>query len=185
VATERDLFNAHGTFYELPAENAGGFSKVRPVATHNRLIHDYCSYRGLFVVSGIATDAPDNSPHIIRSSDGKAALWAGAIDDIWKLGKPVGKGGPWKDTKAAPGVASDPYLMTAYDKKTLTLTADKSVTLTAEIDLTGEGRWVTYQAFEVKPGEETTHTFPEEFQTYWIRFTASEACTATAQLVYE
>lgn len=185
VATERDLFNAHGTFYELPAENAGGFSKVRPVATHNRLIHDYCSYRGLFVVSGIATDAPENNPHIIHSSDGKAALWAGAIDDIWKLGKPVGKGGPWLDTKAAPGVPSDPYLMTAYDKKTLTLTADKSVTLTAEIDLTGEGRWVTYQAFEVKPGAETTHTFPEEFQTYWIRFTASEACTATAQLVYE
>jgi hypothetical protein len=185
VATERDLFNAHGSFYELPAENAGGFSKVRPVATHNRLIHDYCSYRGLFVVSGIAMDAPENNPHIIRSSDGKAALWAGAIDDIWKLGKPVGKGGPWKDTKAEPGVPSDPYLMTAYDKKTLTLTADKPVTLTAEIDLTGEGRWVTYQAFEVKPGAETTHTFPEEFQTYWIRFTASEACTASAQLVYE
>ena len=185
VATERDLFNAHGTFYELPAENAGGFSKVRPVATHNRLIHDYGSYRGLFVVSGIATDAPENNPHIIRSSDGKAALWAGAIDDIWKLGKPVGKGGPWKDTKVGAGVPSDPYLMTAYDKKTLTLATDKPVTLTAEIDLTGEGRWARYETFEVKPGTETIHIFPEEFQTYWIRFTASEACTASAQLLYE
>lgn len=27
VATERDLFNCHGTFYELPAENADGFAK--------------------------------------------------------------------------------------------------------------------------------------------------------------
>jgi hypothetical protein len=75
--------------------------------------------------------------------------------------------------------------MTAYDKKSLTLTADKPVTLTAEIDLTGEGRWATYATFDVKPGAATTHTFPEEFQTYWIRFTASEACTASAQLVYE
>ena len=43
VCTERDLFNAHGTFYELPADNAGGFAKIRPIATHNRRIHDYCS----------------------------------------------------------------------------------------------------------------------------------------------
>lgn len=184
VATERDLFNAHGTFYELPAENAGGFAKVRPVATHNRLVHDYCSYRGLFIVSGIADSAPE-SPHIIRSSDGKAALWAGAIDDIWKLGKARGHGGPWFGSAVKKGIPSDPYLMTAYDRKTLTLTADKAVTLTAEIDLTGEGRWASYQSFEVKPGTETTHTFPGEFQAYWIRFKASEDCSATARLVYE
>ena len=185
VATERDLFNAHGTFYELPAENAGGFAKVRPVATHNRLVHDYCSYRGLFVVSGIADAAPKNNPHIIRSADGKAALWAGAIDDIWKLGKPRGQGGPWKDSAVKKDTPSDPYLLTAYNKKTLTLTADKPVTFTAEIDLTGEGRWATYQSFEMKPGTETTHTFPAEFQAYWIRFKSSEDCTATARLVYE
>ncbi|HBK31576.1 MAG TPA: hypothetical protein DDZ78_08150, partial [Porphyromonadaceae bacterium] len=34
VATERDLFSCHGTFYELPAENADGYAKIRPVATH-------------------------------------------------------------------------------------------------------------------------------------------------------
>jgi hypothetical protein len=32
VVTERDLFNAAGIFYELPAENAGGFAKIRPIA---------------------------------------------------------------------------------------------------------------------------------------------------------
>jgi len=184
VATERDLFNAAGTFYELPAENAGGFAKVRPVATHNRLIHDYCSYRGLFVVSGIADSAAE-SPHIIRSADGKTALWAGAIDDIWKLGKPRGHGGPWWGSKVKKAIPSDPYLMTAYDRKTLILAADKKTTLTAEINITGEGRWAVYQTFAVKHDAETTHTFPEEFQAYWIRFKSSEDCTATAQLVYE
>ena len=54
VCTERNLLNVHGTFYELPAENAGGFIKLRPIATHNRRIHDFASYRGLLVMSGVA-----------------------------------------------------------------------------------------------------------------------------------
>lgn len=41
VATERDLFNCHGTFYELPAENADGYAKIRPIASHNFRINDY------------------------------------------------------------------------------------------------------------------------------------------------
>ena len=43
VATERDLLNCAGTFYELPAENADGFAKIRPVASHNCRIHDHAS----------------------------------------------------------------------------------------------------------------------------------------------
>src|SRR5690606_30007737 len=49
VVTERDLLNLHGTFYELPAENADGFAKVRPVSSHGMAIHDFASFRGLFV----------------------------------------------------------------------------------------------------------------------------------------
>ena len=56
VCTERNLLNVHGTFYELPAENAGGFIKLRPIATHNRRIHDFASYRGLLVMSGVADE---------------------------------------------------------------------------------------------------------------------------------
>ena len=26
------------------------------------------------------------------------SVWAGAIDDLWSMGKPTGKGGPWKNT---------------------------------------------------------------------------------------
>ncbi len=71
VCTERDLLNVHGTFYELPAVNAGGMAKVRPVATHNRRIEDCASYRGLLLLSGVTADAPRDNPHIIRSDDGK------------------------------------------------------------------------------------------------------------------
>ncbi len=76
VATERDLLNAHGTFYELPAENADGFAKIRPISSHNLAIHDYASYRGLLVMTGVEANSNANAEHIIRSADGKASVWA-------------------------------------------------------------------------------------------------------------
>ena len=54
VSTERSLLNIGGTFYELPADNAGGFIKLRPIATHDRRIHDFASYRGLLVMTGLS-----------------------------------------------------------------------------------------------------------------------------------
>ena len=48
VVTERDLLSCAGTFYELPAENADGFAKIRPISSHNFRIHDYASYRGMY-----------------------------------------------------------------------------------------------------------------------------------------
>src|SRR5690606_19962610 len=104
VATERDLMNIHGTFYELPAENADGFAKIRPIASHDFKIHDFASYRGLLVMTGI-NDRVENE-HIIRSEDGKAKVWVGAIDDLWAMGKPVGTGGPWKNSPTKATVPS-------------------------------------------------------------------------------
>ena len=141
VCTERDLLNAGGTFFEFPAENAGGIAKVRPVATHNRQIHDYASWRGLLVMSGVSSDASITNAHLIRSTDGRAAVWVGAVDDLWSFGKPVGVGGPWKDTPVDAGTPSDPYLLTGYDRKTLTVshTSATRVRLRVEVDLTGTG----------------------------------------------
>lgn len=184
VATERDFFNAHGTVYELPANNAGGFARVRPVATHNRMIHDFCSYRGMLVMTGVAADTPPSNPHVIRSDDGKAVLWVGAADDAWQLGKPRGTGGPWLDTPIKAGKASDPYLMTGYDRKTLTLTADRDVTITAQVELAGDGVWVTHRTFPIKVGKPFTYEFPAAFSAYWIRFVCSHDCRAGAMLEY-
>lgn len=187
VATERDLFNAHGTFYELPADNAGGFAKLRPVATHNLRIHDYCSYRGLFIMTGVADNAPTNNPRIIRSEDGRAALWAGAIDDVWMLGKPRGVGGPWKDTAVRKGQPSDPYLMTGYDRKRIALShkSAQSVIITLEVDITGNGHWIKFKDFSAPPVKTLDYTFPPAFSVYWIRAVCDSDTTATAQLRYQ
>ena len=187
VTTERDLFNAHGTFYELPAENAGGFAKIRPVATHDRHLADYASYRGLLVLAGWSPEVADRSPHWIRSTDGRCALWVGNVEDLWRLGKPRGVGGPWKHSAVRAHQPSDPYLMTGYDRKTLHLSHDasESVMFTLELDITGDGMWVTQERFEVPPGPGTTRTLPPELGAYWARTVTDTACHATATFVYE
>lgn len=182
VATERDLFHAGGSFYELPANNAGGFAKARAVASGDFMVHDFCSYRGLFIMTGIGAGQGEANAHVIRSADGKAAVWAGAIDDIWKIGKPRGKGGPWKDSAVKAGQASDPYLMTGFDKKSLVLKSSVPATIIAEVDLTGSGDWVAYKEFRVDGTVE--HEFPEAFQAYWIRFKSDREATVDAQLSY-
>jgi len=186
VSTERDLFNAHGTFYELPSNNAGGIAMVRPITTHNLDIHDYCSWRGLLVLSG-ATDPSLSNPRIVRSDDGKAGLWLGVSDDLWQLGKPRGQGGPWKDTAVKAGVPSDPYLMTGYDHKILRLgnRQPSAVKVRVEVDITGTGLWKPYATFELPAGKVLAHRFPQGFHAYWLRAVSLTDATLTAQLTYE
>ncbi len=186
VATERDMLSACGTFFELPAENADGFAKIRPICSHDLRVTDFGGYRGLFLMSGIKPDAKA-SDHILRSDDGKTALWAGVIDDLWKLGKPRGEGGPWKATPVKADEKSDPYLMWAYDQRRLNLSHDQNqpVSFHIELDLTGTGLWVTYKHHEVSPGEVTSLTFEAAVQARWLRVTTDKACSATAQLKYD
>ena len=87
----------------------------------------------------------------MRSDDGKVAVWVGAVDDLWSFGKPIGEGGPWKDTVVTAGQRSDPYLMTGYDQKHLTLShrSFKPVRVRVEVDVSGTGKWVEYARFDV------------------------------------
>ncbi|HYF37494.1 MAG TPA: hypothetical protein VD994_19490 [Prosthecobacter sp.] len=185
VCTERDLFNAGGIFYELPAENAGGFAKIRPITTHNHRIHDYASYRGMLVMTGVLKGfVRDNT---VSSEDGKASLWLGVVDDLWRFGKARGSGGPWFDTPVQAGAPSDPYLMTGFDRKILTLSHDATgpVHVRVEVDIAGTGFWCTYGEYKVPAGEALTHTFPDGFGAYWVRTVADQDCKATAQFSYE
>ncbi len=185
VSTERDLFNAGGLFYELPSNNAGGIAMVRPIATHNRDIDDYCSWRGLTVMS-VAAVGPGRSDRLMRAPAGPGALWLGVSDDLWDLGKVRGVGGPWMDTPVQAGQPSDPYLMTGFSEKVLRLshTSTGALGVRVEVDLTGTGLWVTYGTFEVPAGQVVEHRFPDGFNAYWVRTVASKDTSATAQLTY-
>ncbi len=187
VTTERDLFQCAGTFFELPARGAGGVARIRPVATHPFFIQDYCSWRGLLVLTGVAPLAELPNTHIMRSADGLCAVWLGAVDDLWTLGKPTGRGGPWASTPVRRDEPSDPYLCAGYDHKVLLVSHDASATVTirVDVDISGTGRWHTFTTLAVAAGMSGRFEFPAGFQAYWVRLAADRDCTATAELVYE
>ena len=188
VESERELANIHGTFYELPLIHVGKeplFTMMRPVSSHHKFIDDYNTWNGLLVMSGIDRKTR-RSEHIYKNNDNTAALWFGSIDDLWKLGKPVGKGGPWKNTSVRKDVLSDPYLMTGYDKKTLIVQADKDVTITLWVNISHSLKQkMPYAEFKLKAGQEMQYIFPEGFSAHWVYLSADKNCTATGQFIYE
>ena len=187
IESERMMANIHGTFYEVPFWIVGQpalYTKMRPVCSHNKQISDFTTWNGLLVLAGLKADAQESN-HVYKSADGGTSLWLGGIDDLWKLGKPVGVGGPWKDTAVTAGVPSDPYLMTGYDQKTLELSANQDCAITVAVDIDHWTGFHTYQTFQVEAGRTLTHKFPEGYVAHWVRVTADKDVTATAWFVYQ
>jgi hypothetical protein len=102
------------------------------------------------------------------------------------MGKPIGSGGPWKDTTVKAGVPSDPYLIGFYDQRKLKLSHNMKdpVSFSLEADPTGNGNWMLYKKLSVASGETFEYTFPDSFQSRWIRFSSNKNCSATAWLLY-
>ncbi|WP_286178182.1 sulfatase-like hydrolase/transferase [Rhodopirellula sp. JC639] len=188
VQSERHLANIHGTFYEVPLITNGAppaWNLMRPVSSHSKQITDFCSWNGLLALCGVRADATTDG-HVFRDDKQRVGLWFGAIDDLWKLGKPVGRGGPWLQTLVKPGVPSDAYLMKGYDQKTVSMAHGnaKPIRITLQIDLDGNDRWVDYQSFSVPAGETLRHQFPTAFSACWIRAVCDSETSATVQFDY-
>jgi hypothetical protein len=185
VVTERQMFQAHGTFYELPLSGSGGFRRVRPITTHGKQISDYASWRGLFAVAGVSASAVTNT-HVYRSDDGQVALWFGNVDDLWRMGAPRGVGGPWMNSPVTNGVASDPYLMFGYERKVLELSHSNAapVTFTVEVDFAADNSWSEYARFNVAPGVKRQHVFPDGYSAHWVRVKSDTTTMASARFTY-
>ena len=138
-------------------------------------------------MTGMTASGEMSQPHVIRSADGLCAVWLGAVDDLWQLGKPVGRGGPWASSHVRPDEPSDPYLCAGYDRKSLSLSHDASVPVTfrVEVDISGTGMWQVFQTVEVPQSKTERMEFPAEFQAYWVRVVADRDCAATADFAYE
>ena len=187
VVTERDLLHCGGTFFELPADNADGFAKVKPVSSHRFMINDFASYRGLLFLSGADPMDRSGNGHIIKSEDGSLAMWAGTIDDLWKLGKPCGQGGPWFKSSLMKGDVSDPYLFGGYQQRKLEMVNHGSTRMTIRLqaDATGDGVWFDHKTFVLSPGQRLTHVFPVGLSAKWVRFISESAGSVTTMFTYE
>ena len=109
------------------------------------------------------------------------------IDDLWKMGKPVGQGGPWLNNPAIAGVASDPYLFGGYDARSVQLSHQNAaaVEFTLQLDATGDGVWYDYKTITVPTGKTISLVFPTSVQSKWIRVVANKDAVATAQFGYK
>jgi hypothetical protein len=180
AVTERLLMDAHGMFYELPAFSYGGrIWGIRPICTHLRVVPDFCSWRGLFVMASDQIDHDQGQP--------QSGLWFGNLDDLWRMGKPAGWGGPWWNTPVRADEVSDPFLMTGFDKKAVHMThdANEPVCFDIEIDFLGDGSWCRYHQIEVRPEQRYIHhEFPDGFSAHWVRVRVNRDCSATVHFMY-
>ncbi len=188
VQSERWLGNIHGTFYEMPRagdNRTPDFEKMRPIATHDKRIVDFCSWRGLLVFSGTRKNAARDG-HFFADSDGNG-LWFGQIDDIWKLGKPSGHGFIWLKEQVEADTPSLPFLMTNFDKKTVALTNHSRVTVTfrLECDFDHSGDFVPTFEFTVSPNATREIPLPQGFNAHWVRAVIDTDCTATVGVAYK
>ena len=187
VESERMLANIHGTFYEVPFWIVGQaplYTKMRPVSTHNKQISDFTTWNGLLVLAGLKSNI-SSSNRIFNSPNRKTSLWFGGIDELWEFGKPVGVGGPWKNTMVSANEPSDPYLMTGYDHKTLVLESDQDCKIDAEIDIDHWTGFHPFKTFDLKAGKKISFEFPNGFAAHWIRFKANKSVLVSAQLIYK
>ena len=189
VETERALMDCHGLFYEIGFHMySDQLWAIRPICSHLRVIPDYCSWRGMLVLGGNQATPIKFGPQDANPLAGQpqAGLWFGKTDDLWSWGKVSGEGGVWYDDDVAANKPSDPYLMYGFDKKSLHLwhNSQADVTFNIEVDVIGNGKFLTYMQKTVKQGEYLHYEFPDGYNARWIRLVPNKSCKATAWFVY-
>lgn len=184
TVTERSMINLGGTFFELPRPSSGGVRRMKPVTTHHRRITDFCSWRGMLVLTGVDTES--ESEHILRAPDG-TGLWLGNIDDLWRLGSPSGKGGPIKDGFLYCSQASEPFLTMGYRKIRAVFSHNlkENVRFAIDVDYMADGTYGEWGAVNAVPGDQTEYVFPEGFSAHWIRIRPDKDCICTVEFMLE
>lgn len=189
VETERALMDCHGLFYEIGMHTYGDeLWAIRPIASHLRVIPDFCSWKGMLVLAGNQATPMKFGPQDRNPLAGQpqAGLWFGKTDDLWSFGKPSGMGGVWMGDDVEAGQVSDPYLMYGFDHKVLHLknNSNTNVEFVLQVDFIGNGDFVDYQTFSVEGNGYKAFTFPEGYSASWVRMKSNKDCNATAYFIY-
>lgn len=185
VETEGYLMDHFGIFYDLcPVAWEGKVFGIRPVSAHLKKIQDFCSYRGMLVLSGDQMSATGENS--CKVSDPQTNLLFMKTDDIWGFGKPTGFGSCWLKQSVADSEASAPYLMTGFDKKMLQIRndGDEAAVVQLQVDFTGLQEWQTYQTFTIPARENVVYPFDYGFSCHWVRLKAVQGGLLTSVFMY-
>jgi len=185
VEHERYLMDLSGMFYELsPWAYGNRIWGVKPISQHLWVHGDFCTWKGMLVL-GSDNASPDSAENTL-CAEPQSGIWFGKTDDLWKLGKPAGWGGPWWKTPVKADQPSDPYLMTGFDQKCIHLFHEEktSVKFDIELDALGDGTFKRYETYTVEAGQAIQHAFPAGLSAHWLRVIPHRDAVATAQLHY-
>lgn len=178
--TERLLMDAFGLFYDLPNLTYGGRTfGIQPISRHLRVTPDFVHYNGYFVMASDQTDHTVGQP--------QSGLWWGSIDDLWSFGKPQGWGAVWYREDVRSGQMSDPFLMTGFDKKSVSLLSKEGqrAKVDVEVDVLGDGSWRRITTLDSGRAGLATFQFPSGFAAHWIRAIAkSDAKEVSVSFAY-
>ena len=198
VETERYLLDHQGLFYELsPLGWSASTWGIRPISQHLRVVPDFASFQGLLVMGGNEVSSIfDNN---IVTGQSQSGLWLGKTDDLWNWGKPQGWGSVWREDKVEPNVASDPFIMTGFDKKVLHVSMDdlatplpaSNVTVYIELDTLGNamhtGRWRRLATVTLNADNNwfEPYIFAAGLSAQWARVSSPTGCrNCTATFIY-
>lgn len=103
-----------------------------------------------------------------------------------ELWKPAGWGAIWQDETVNANGASDPFLMTGFDKKAVHFMnkGTEEVEFRIEVDVMGNDEWSTYKTIKVGPHGYSHHEFPDGYSAHWVRVKVDKESKVTVQFVY-
>ena len=185
VTTERFLMNAYGTWYNLSTwlnhsgaagpENYGvegtDYPILEPIARYVDTITDFCVFNGKFVI-GTNNMSPHNGS-FPNSGQANSAIKFSDIEDIWKGGKPIGRGYFWYKDSLTSGTASDAMLIRGYDKKSVQVYNGSASSIDITISVVNYSDTYTLSTLTVAAGAFGTYQFPDGCGGDWVKLTPS------------
>lgn len=144
----------------------------KPMGNHLSAFEDFTIWRGKLAVLGMSNWYASHERSGVDSG-----LRVITLEDLYRMGKPHGHGGVWKDTSVSAGETSDPFLINGFDQKTLHLETDGATDFTIQVDPIGDKSWKDYDM--VPFGGAGYDEYIMSGDGVWVRIKSSDAVTAT------
>jgi hypothetical protein len=148
------------------------------------MIHDYASYRGMLVLT--AAKGAKLGEHVVTSTDGNAAVWLGVVDDLWKLGRPVGKAKIGLSERN-PGIwTSDPVLAYGFGDIEIAcqVSGGRGGVVFVDADISGDGTWVAISRIQIPPSGRGHAQIDKRLHPYWLRIRTAPGTDAIADFTF-
>ncbi len=173
----RMLMVMHGLIWDFPREfSAAATAGLRPIATHLRIIPDFCEWNGRLVLASDDCSIMQNP----LASKSQSNLWIGRAEDLPTFGSPIGWGSVWLGDRVEAGAVSDPFLWAGFERRCVHIAhnAGTPVEVRFETDLDGRGGWAPLTNLAVGAQGYAVAVLPPDAGGDWVRARVDRGASA-------